>query len=137
MAEPGGYLRVFVDEGVPMARLLKVAQRRGVATGYSQHLLVALGEDDVEPAKVYHAELAEPITARELEVLRLIAVGLSNKEIADELFISVSTVKRHITNLYGKLGVSTRTEALQRARQLALLNRSAGASHQRDNALSA
>jgi LuxR family maltose regulon positive regulatory protein len=121
----GGFLGMFVEEGQPLARLLKVAQRRGVATAISQQVLEALGAGETAPAKIYHQELVEPITARELDVLRLIAVGLSNKEIGDELFISVSTVKRHITNLYGKLGTSTRTEALQKARQLGLLARPA------------
>lgn len=121
IAELLGFKRVFLDEGMPMARLLKVARRRGVESAYTQALLAALGEGDVTPARIYHRELAEPITARELEVLRLIAVGLTNKEIADELFISMATVKRHITNIYGKLGVSTRQEALRLARGLNLL----------------
>jgi len=65
--------------------------------------------------------LAEPITSREREVLSLIAAGLSNQEIADQLVISVSTVKRHAFNLYGKLGVKRRAQAVVRARGLALL----------------
>src|SRR5262249_23318547 len=113
LAGAEGYLRVFVDEGQPMTRLLKVALRRGIPSEMGQQPLAALGEEDVQPLKTYHQELAEPITARELEVLRLIAIGLSNKDIADELYISVATVKRHVTNLYGKLGVATRTEALR------------------------
>jgi LuxR family maltose regulon positive regulatory protein len=122
LAEPHAYLRVFIDEGVTMVRLLKVAQRRGVPTRYCQALLEALGEAEAEPVRVFHKELVEPITAREIEVLRLIAVGLTNKEVADELYISVATVKRHVTNVYAKLGVSTRTEALRRARQLEILS---------------
>jgi LuxR family transcriptional regulator, maltose regulon positive regulatory protein len=121
MAEPGRYLRVFTAEGQPMARLLKVAQRRGAVSGYCQYVLTAMGEEKQQLTKLYHPELIEPITAREMEVLRLIAVGLTNREIANELFISVSTVKRHVTNLYGKLGVATRTKALQESRRLGLL----------------
>src|SRR6185436_5789317 len=86
-------------------------------------ILAALGEPQRAPAKLQHHDLIEPITAREVEVLELLGVGLSNKEIADELYVSLSTVKRHITNLYGKFGVSTRTEALQRARHYGLLPR--------------
>jgi len=121
LSEPGRYLRVFTAEGQPMARLLKVAQRRGAVSGYCQYVLTAMGEEKQQPTKLYHPELIEPITAREMEVLRLIAVGLTNREIANELFISVSTVKRHVTNLYGKLGVATRTKALQESRRLGLL----------------
>ncbi|HEX5165260.1 MAG TPA: LuxR C-terminal-related transcriptional regulator [Thermomicrobiales bacterium] len=121
LAEPGNYLRVFTTEGQPLARLLKVAQRRGAVSGYCQYVLTAMGEEQQQLTKLYHPELVEPITAREMEVLRLIAVGLTNREIANELFISVSTVKRHVTNLYGKLGVATRTKALQESRRLGLL----------------
>lgn len=122
LAAPRGYIRMFADEGTLMVRLLKIARRRGMVIGYSQRILAAMGELRNEPSKLYHEDLVEPITARELEVLRLIASGLSNREISDELFISVSTVKRHITNLYGKLGAATRTAALQSARQLGLLS---------------
>jgi LuxR family maltose regulon positive regulatory protein len=121
MAESGRYLRVFTAEGQPMSRLLKVAQRRGAVSHYCQFVLTAMGEEQQQLTKLYHPELVEPITAREMEVLRLIAVGLTNREIANELFISVSTVKRHVTNLYGKLGVATRTKALQESRRLGLL----------------
>ena len=106
-----------------MTRLLKVAQRGGISTTVTQQLLVALGEAETLPPRIYHDDLIEPITAREMEVLRLIAMGLSNNEIAEELFISLATVKRHVTNLYGKLGVSSRTEALRKARDLELLVR--------------
>ena len=65
--------------------------------------------------------LAEPLTAREVEILRLVAAGLRNQEIADRLYISPATVKRHIANAYGKLGVGHRTEAVARAHELRLL----------------
>ena len=67
------------------------------------------------------AELIEPLTAREVEILRLVAAGMRNQEIADQLVISVSTVKRHIANAFGKLGVSHRTEAVARANELNLI----------------
>jgi LuxR family maltose regulon positive regulatory protein len=67
------------------------------------------------------AQLAEPLTAREVEILRLIAAGLQNQEIAAQLYISLATVKRHVANAYGKLGVSHRTEAVLRANELHLL----------------
>jgi LuxR family maltose regulon positive regulatory protein len=123
LAQGEPYQRVFVDEGAAMTRLLKVAQRGGISTTVTQQLLVALGEAETLPPRTYHDDLIEPITAREMEVLRLIAMGLSNNEIAEELFISLATVKRHVTNLYGKLGVSSRTEALRKARDLELLVR--------------
>lgn len=119
------YVRVFADEGSPMVRLLKVGQRRGISTSYCRRLLAALGEEGVEPVRVYHADLVEPLTAREIEVLRLIAEGLANKDIANEMFITTGTVKRHITNCYGKLGVSNRTDALRTARRLGLLGKAA------------
>jgi len=129
LAEARGILRTFTREGLPMVRLLKVAQRRGMsgaAAAHIQRLLTEMGETPAETAKLFHPDLIEGVTPREMEVLRLIAVGLANREIADELYISVSTVKRHVTNLYGKLGVSTRTAAVQKARHLGLLARPKG-----------
>jgi len=75
----------------------------------------------VAPARAAAAALAEPPTAREVEILRLVAAGRRNQEIADQLYISLATVKRHIANAYGKLGVSHRTEAVARANELGLL----------------
>ena len=98
-----------------MAGLLREALSRGLAPGYTGELLAAFGETAAIQA------LAEPLTRRELEVLRLIATGLRNQEIADELVISVATVKRHISNLYAKLEVRSRTQAVARARELDLV----------------
>ncbi len=117
LVQNANYARSFLEEGTPMTRLLRVAMRREVTTTPIAALLRLAGED-VTITRVNHQELVEPITAREIEVLSLIAVGLSNKEIADELYISVSTVKRHITNAYGKLGVTNRAEAIERAHAL-------------------
>lgn len=120
-SETGRYIRVYIDEGGPMLRLLRIAHRRGTNVPYIEELLAAAGETPGALTRVTHVELVEPITPREVDVLRLIALGLTNKEIGEELYVSVATVKRHITNLNGKLGVSSRTEAVQKARRLKLL----------------
>ena len=122
LAEPEGYVRIFVDEGEPMRNLLRHATAGGVAGSYTRRLLSAFDEPDQPAVTAAHAaDLAEPLTAREVEILRLIATGMRNQEIADHLFISPATVKRHISNAYGKLGVSHRTEAVARADKLRLL----------------
>jgi LuxR family maltose regulon positive regulatory protein len=115
LGEPEGYVRSFVDEGTPMATLLHRALLQGIVPHYVSRLLAAFEEPAVAQP------LAEPLTPRELEVLRLIAAGLKNQEIAGQLFISVATVKRHITNIYGKLDVSHRTQAITRAQVLDLV----------------
>ncbi len=120
LVRQAGYIRTFLEEGTSMVRLLRVALRRNVSTIPIATLLNLAGEE-VTIRRVTHRELVEPISPREIEVLRLIAVGLSNKEIAEELCISVSTVKRHITNAYGKLGVSNRAEAIERSQALEIL----------------
>ncbi len=120
LAEPEGYVRVFADEGAPMARLLRRMLTRSPASEYVRRLLDALGE----PASMElptAARLTEPLSQREIEVLRLIADGATNKEIAQELVLTVNTVKRHISNIFGKLKVGNRAQAIARARQLNLL----------------
>jgi ATP/maltotriose-dependent transcriptional regulator MalT len=124
LAEPGGFIRTFVDEGEAMRDLLRHAAARGIAGSYTRRLLSAFdtpARPVSTPVRAAATGLAEPITAREVEVLRLIAAGMRNQEIADHLVISLSTVKRHIANAYGKLGVSHRTEAIARANELNLL----------------
>lgn len=116
-AEPEGYVRLFADLGLPMARLLQAARAREVMPGYVETLLAAFnGEGAAQPA------LPEPLTGREEEILALIAAGLTNPEIAEELVISPETVKKHAGHIYGKLGVHSRTEAAARARELDLLD---------------
>lgn len=121
MAEREGYVRLFADLGLPMARLLQEARSRDVMPDYVAKLLAACRTDLIFPALAERA-LPEPLTQREQEILKLIAAGLTNHEIADTLVISPQTVKKHTSNIYGKLGVRSRTEAAARARELDLLD---------------
>jgi LuxR family maltose regulon positive regulatory protein len=120
LAEPEGYVRTFIDEGEPMARLLRLALSQGIAPNYVARVLSAFDEEaELTPPAM--ESLIEPLTERELEVLRLIVAGLSNPDIAEELFIAVSTVKSHVNHIYGKLGVESRTQAVVTAQELGLL----------------
>lgn len=124
LAEPEGYVRVFVDEGAPMGELLRQAAARGFALDYVSKLLTALeGEmkDDRRTISPGALSMVEPLTDRELEVLRLLTTHLSSTEIAQQLVISVHTVRSHIKNIYGKLGVHSRADAVRRAKALGLL----------------
>jgi LuxR family maltose regulon positive regulatory protein len=120
LAEPEGYVRTFVDQGEPMGQLLRRALTEGVAPSYVGKLLAALA-DGARPGSPAAQALVEPLTNRELEVLRLIAAGLSNGEIAQELVIAVSTVKTHVNHLFGKLDAKSRTQAVAQARALDLV----------------
>jgi LuxR family maltose regulon positive regulatory protein len=162
LAEPGGFIRLFVDEGLPMAELLSVGAARGIMLDYTNKLLAAFDDatqhqretKEIHPPSAVFGRpspapslsqpapslsqpapslsqpapslsrgeaLVEPLSERELEVLQLIADGLSNREISERLFLALSTVKGHNRNIYGKLGVHRRTEAVARARELGLL----------------
>jgi LuxR family maltose regulon positive regulatory protein len=124
LAEPEGYIRLFVDEGTPMLALLRQAHARSRVPGYIATLLSAFGERNLSDSPLTSARpgpLAEPLTEREREVLQLLAAGASNREIARRLVLSLGTVKKHVSNLCGKLGVQSRTQALARARVLHLL----------------
>jgi LuxR family maltose regulon positive regulatory protein len=127
LAEPEGYVRTFVDEGAPMDRLLRQAARSHTAPDYERRLLAALGDtpdhDGLPEAMgaVPSSALVDPLTERELEVLQLIAEGLSNREIADRLVVALSTVKVHTRNIYAKLDVNSRTQAVVKAQRLDLL----------------
>ena len=127
LAEPGGLIRIFLDEGAPMARLLYEALSHGVHPGYVRQLLAAFpaaepGQATPSRAAAAGIRLAEPLSARELEVLSLIAEGLTNQEIAVRLYLSLHTVKSHARSIYAKLGVSSRTQAVARGRALGLLS---------------
>ena len=128
MAEPGGFIRLFVDLGPRMARLLARLRRMGVAPSYTGQILEACGHHAPaapdRPAAVRPVggtELIEPLSARELEVLMLLAQRLSCKEIAQALVISPTTVKRHTSNIYQKLQIHHRQEAIAEATRLGLL----------------
>ena len=126
LAEPGGFIRIFVDEGGPMAGLLYIALSRGMVPDYVRRLLAVFpGEEygQAEPPKpqVTESDLIEPLSERELEVLRLIAEGLTNQEIGERLFLSLNTIKAHTRNIYGKLGIHSRAQAIARARALGIL----------------
>jgi LuxR family maltose regulon positive regulatory protein len=134
LAAPEGFVRTFVDEGEPMAALLRQAAARGIATSYAQQLLAAFPEpvrkspptaderpESASPGSRTSVPLIEPLTDREMEVLRLVEAGASNASVADRLVIAPSTVKRHLNNIYAKLDVGSRTQAVARARELSLL----------------
>ena len=134
LAIPEGFVRMFVDEGAPMADLLYEARAHGIALHYVARLLAAFSEaqsierrtqsdstiglrSTLERSNV----LVVPLTDRELEVLRLMAAGHSNTDIARALVVAVSTVKTHVNRIFGKLGATSRTQAVARARELQLL----------------
>ena len=137
LACPQGYIRVFADEGPPMAALLArliAAQRSGsgfgavaeVPLGCLARLQRALGAQDAAPAAGRGGApavpgLVEQLTSRELEVLGMLAAGKSNQAIAGQLVITLDTVKKHVSHILGKLGAANRTEAVNRARELSLI----------------
>jgi LuxR family maltose regulon positive regulatory protein len=122
LAEPEGYCRIFLDEGPAMARLLYEAAGRGLGVEYTGRLLAWFPPEPGAGKKAARGEeLFEPLSRRELEVLRLLAEGAANKEVARRLFISLPTVKWHTSNIYGKLCVQNRTQAVAKARALGLL----------------
>ena len=121
LAEPDGFIRVFLDEGTGMAQLLSDAMAQGMMPGYVSKLLAVFEAEKQEPDLPLPQALIDPLSERELEVLALVAAGLKNKEIAEQLFISLNTVLYHIKNIYDKLGVRKRTLAIIKARELDLL----------------
>jgi LuxR family maltose regulon positive regulatory protein len=124
LAEPAGYRRRILDCPAPMPALLREAAAGNLASGYAARLLEALPGRSVAPEPGAGAgQIVEPLSGRELDVLVLLAEGLSNKQVAERLFISLPTVKWHTSNIYGKLGVGSRTQAIFRARALGLIGR--------------
>ncbi len=138
LAEPEGFVQVFLDEGEPMAKLLGVAIQQGIRPQFASRLLDAFQDavrhgpsfSDIEEQKsipvapeAQHPKDVRmvPLSEREMEVLRLITEGCSNKEIAQKLSISLRTVKYHTTSIYTKLQVNGRAQAAVKARELGLL----------------
>ena len=141
LTAPEGFVRRFVDEGPVMATMLGAAQARGIAPDYVAQLLAAFSVSDKQtsrhagqeserasvsllsqpPGRPTSQSLVEPLSARELEVLRLIASGKSNAEVARTLVIALSTVKTHTNSIFSKLQVTSRTQAIALARQMQLI----------------
>jgi LuxR family maltose regulon positive regulatory protein len=125
LAEPGGYMRIFLDEGEPMARLLQQFASLDIMPTYTEKLIrafiAAQPFQQFDAAPTARRTLSEPLSEREQEVLRLLATGMSNPEIADQLVVAVSTVRSHCKSIFGKLGVHSRWDAAQRAKELGLL----------------
>ena len=141
LAQPGGFIRIFVDEGEPMRLLIfdfrhVLSEAEGLwiekqargqdheLMGYVDKLLAAFAGPAIAPqSKVsdQKSTMAVPLSERELEILRLIARGLSNQAISERLFLALSTVKGHNRNIFDKLQVQSRTEAVARAREMGLL----------------
>ena len=135
LGSPGRHVRVFADEGAPMAALLRrlaEARRAGqaeaasVAADYVAKVLAAFGQRPAVPreepgTRAAAAGLAEPLTPRELEVLRLLAAGRSNERITRDLTVALDTTKKHVSHILAKLGAASRTEAVARARELGLI----------------
>lgn len=123
LGQPEGYCRTFLEAGPGLAPLLREAARQGVCPEYAGRILAEMRDFDTAlsiSGKVEPVVLAEPLSDRELEVLRLVVAGLSNREIAELLVVSPGTAKTHIHHICGKLGVRNRTEAAVRARELHL-----------------
>jgi LuxR family maltose regulon positive regulatory protein len=128
-AEPEGLIRVFLDMGQPMQSLLARWLAHASAGPLRDHAIHLLSQFDAKPHEVTAAQkkvsptddLVEPLSPRELEVLHLMALGRTNQEIAQQLIVARGTIKAHTANIYRKLDVANRTEAVARARQLSLL----------------
>jgi LuxR family maltose regulon positive regulatory protein len=117
LAQPGGYIRLFLDSNDPsLVRLLHVAANNGVSANYARTILGHFGPQDGEEATA-----VQPLSPREMEVLHYLASGLTNRQISEEMVVSLNTVKAHTRRLYDKLAVSNRTQAVARARDLNIL----------------
>ena len=133
LGEPEGFIRVFITEGTPMLDLLrkvieyrqdeKLTETYEVSDSYINNLLTALEiqHQRFQSRGQTAQALAEPLSEREFDVLKLLAAGLSNREIGENLYVGINTVKTHIRNIYGKLNVRSRTQAIAQAKKLNLL----------------
>jgi len=126
LAEPGGYMRIYLEKGEPMLRLLRACLSRGISPSYVAKLLEGFDKPESaeragEPPSTLTQRLLEPLSEREMGVLRLLARGMSNPEIADELVIATSTVHSHCKSIYSKLDVHKRWDAVERAKELGVI----------------
>ena len=121
LAEPEGYVRVFADEGPPMTSLLRATAKQGTRRDYVRRLLAAAS--GIEHAGPTEQALIEPLSERELDVLRLLGSELDGPAIARELMVSLNTMRTHTKNIYAKLAVTNRRAAVRRAAELSLLSR--------------
>lgn len=132
IAQPEGYQRIFLGRGAPMQKLLRSAMKCGLATEYIQELLPAFHLPGAQPmpespaarpapAKTAVSTMLEPLSEREIQVLRLLDSPLTSVDIGRELYISTNTVRTHIKNIYAKLGVNRRTEAVRLAKEIELI----------------
>ena len=122
LAAPAGFIRIFWDEGPEIIALVKKVNTQGKYANFTQKILSAGTKGSVEIAKPERSSnLVEPLSEREAEVLKLLQSDLSAPEIADQIHISVSTLRTHIKNIYAKLGVHSRFEAITKGRDLDLI----------------
>ncbi len=121
LGEPEGYVRTFLDLGSPMQDLLGIAARRGSDPNYINKLLAAFPTATDQPTRLEIRELIEPLNDRETQILRLLSARYTYREISEELYLSLNTVKWYTKNIYSKLGVSKKHEAAARAQELGLV----------------
>jgi LuxR family maltose regulon positive regulatory protein len=124
LGEPEGYVRVFLDEGAAMVALLRLALKERDAPDYLRHLLASAVSVERPHTAPTRGRLIEPLSERELDVLRLLQSDLDGPEIARELTVSLNTLRSHTKSIYSKLGVNSRRAAIRRAAELDLLSRS-------------
>ena len=128
LGEPEGYVRTFIDEGSQMGQLLRRAVVRGLSVDYAGRLLSTLEQQATRTAtraatsEETRPPLIEPLSPRETEVLRLLTTHLPHAEMAEDLVVSVNTVRSHLKSIYGKLDAHSRMEAVKRAKELGLLD---------------
>jgi len=122
LGQPEGFIRTFVDEGRLLKPLLRIALAQGVTSEYTAKLLnVIEAEERQRRSRSGEGTTSSLLSEREVEILRLVANGLTNRQIADRLFISLGTAKRHVHNIFEKLDAGDRLHAVNRARELKLL----------------
>jgi LuxR family maltose regulon positive regulatory protein len=121
LAEPEGYVRIFVDEGPPMGSLLRAVAKQRISPSYVRRLLTAMSK--AEDTAAVQQGLIEPLSERELDVIRLLGTDLDGPDIARELVVSLNTVRTHTKSIYAKLGVNNRRAAVRRAEELDLMSR--------------